>query len=180
MKRFVLVFVLAGALVLPSSAQQTPSKTRATVEALASERFEGRLAGSNGERLAGDYIAAQLKKIGAKPLPGHTDFLLPFEFTAGARDGGSTISVANESRSARALSFSDNGDVSGPVVFAGYGIVVPDSQDFGYDSYAGLDGKDKIVLVHRYFPVDADLITRAQLVRYYELRFIVQLVRYQR
>ena len=58
MKRFVLVFVLAGALVLPSSAQQTPSKTRATVEALASERFEGRLAGSNGERLAGDYIAS--------------------------------------------------------------------------------------------------------------------------
>src|SRR5947209_12381077 len=37
--------------------------------------------------------------------------------SAGARDGGSTISVANESRSARALSFSDNGDVSGPVVF---------------------------------------------------------------
>ena len=32
-----------------------------------------------------------------------------------------------------------------PVVFAGYGIVVPDSQGFGYDSYATLDVKDKIV-----------------------------------
>jgi hypothetical protein len=171
MKRFVLILALAGAAVLPTVAQQTPSKTRATVEALASERFEGRLAGSNGERLAGDYIAAQLEKIGAKPLPGHTDFLLPFEFTAGARDGGSTISVANDSRSARALSFSDNGDVSGPVVFAGYGIVVPDGQDFGYDSYAGLDVKDKIVLVLRYFPEDADQKTRAQLARYSDLRF---------
>jgi len=171
MKRFVLILALAAATAFPTVAQQTPSRTRATVEALASERFEGRLAGSNGERLAGDYIAAQLKKIGAKPLPGHTDFLLPFEFTAGARDGGSTISVANESRSARALSFSDNGDVSGPVVFAGYGIVVPDSQDFGYDSYAGLDVKDKIVLVLRYFPEDADQKTRAQLARYSDLRF---------
>jgi 3D (Asp-Asp-Asp) domain-containing protein len=50
----------------------------------------------------------------------------------------------------------DNGDVEAPVVFAGYGIVVPDGQDFGYDSYAGLDVKDKIVLVLRYFPEDAD------------------------
>ena len=56
---------------------------------------------------------------------------------------------------ARALSFSDNGDVEGPVVFAGYGIVVPDSQGFGYDSYATLDVKDKIVVVLRYFPEDA-------------------------
>jgi hypothetical protein len=171
MKRFVLILALAGAASFPIVAQQAPSKTRAHVEALASERFEGRLAGSNGERLASNYIAAQLKKIGAKPLPGHTDFLLPFEFTAGTRDGGSTISFANESRSARALSFSDNGDVSGPVVFAGYGLVVPDSQDFGYDSYAGLDVKDKIVLVLRYFPEDADQKTRAALVRYADLRY---------
>ena len=60
----------------------------------------------------------------------------------------------------QALSFSDNGEVSGPVVFAGYGIVVPDSQDFGYDSYAALDVKDKIVLVLRYFPEDADQKTQ--------------------
>ena len=46
------------------------SKTRAHVEALASPRLEGRLAGSNGERLASDYIVAELQKIGAKPLPG--------------------------------------------------------------------------------------------------------------
>ena len=45
---------------------------------------------------------------------------------------------------------------TGAVVFAGYGIVVPDSQDFGYDSYATLDVKDKVVLVLRYFPEDAD------------------------
>src|SRR5439155_8644808 len=35
-------------------AQETASRTRAHVETLASERFEGRLAGSAGERLAGD------------------------------------------------------------------------------------------------------------------------------
>ena len=67
------------------------SKTRAHVETLASPRLEGRLAGSNGERLASDFLVAELQKIGAKPLPGQKDFRLPFEFTAGTRDGGSTI-----------------------------------------------------------------------------------------
>src|SRR5258705_8558341 len=67
------------------------SKTRVAVETLASPRLEGRLAGSNGERLASDFLVAELQKIGAKPLPGQNDFRMPFEFTAGARDGGSTI-----------------------------------------------------------------------------------------
>src|ERR1041384_5353865 len=71
----------------------------------------------------------------------------------------------------RALSFSDNGDVSGAVVFAGYGIVVPESQDFGYDSYATLDVKDKVVLVLRYFPEDADQKTKGILARYADLRY---------
>ena len=71
----------------------------------------------------------------------------------------------------RALSFSDNGDVEAPLVFAGYGIVVPESQGFGYDSYATLDVKDKIVLVLRYFPEDADQKTRGILARYADLRY---------
>jgi len=61
----------------------------------------------------------------------------------------------------QALSFSDAGEVTGEVVFAGYGLVVPNSQDFGYDSYQGLDVKDKIVVALRYFPEDADQKTRA-------------------
>src|SRR5262245_49629586 len=150
-------------------------KTKPHVETLASPRLEGRLAGSNGERLASDYIVSQLQKIGARPLPGKTDFLLPFEFTAGTKDGGSKISVGTQSfatqNDVRALSFSDNAEVAGDIVFAGYGIVVPDSQDFGYDSYATLDVKDKVVLVLRYFPEDADQKTRAILARYADLRY---------
>ena len=168
---------------------QAPSRTRAHVEALTSPRLEGRLAGSNGERLASEYIVAELRKIGAKPLPGQKDFLLPFEFTAGTKDGGSSIAVTASSKNGgqsgatfgvtratpgvqvRALSFSDNGTVSGPVVFAGYGIVVPDNQGLSYDSYATLDVKDKIVVVLRYFPEDADAKTKGILSRYADLRY---------
>jgi hypothetical protein len=164
-----------SALGVSAGAADTPSKTRAHVQALASENLEGRLAGSAGERLAADYIAAELQKIGARPLPGQRDYRLPFEFTAGTKDGGSRVTIGgrtfNTEDDVRALSFSDNGEVSAEVVFAGYGIVVPDSQDFGYDSYATLDVKDKIVVVLRYFPEDADQKTRQILARYADLRY---------
>ena len=88
----------------------------------------------------------------------------------GAGRGGRGAAF-NGARDVLALSFSDDGDVSGEVVFAGYGIVVPESQTFGYDSYAGLDVKDKVVLVLRYFPEDADQATRAILARYSDLRY---------
>src|SRR5215218_1069146 len=84
---------LAVAATLSAQAPSTESRTRQHVTTLASDRLEGRLAGSAGEKLASDYLAAELRRIGAQPLPGRSDFLLPFEFTAGTRDGGSSISV---------------------------------------------------------------------------------------
>ena len=176
-----LALVLVAAQAAPSKDTQNPSKTREYVTALAGDAIEGRLTGTDGERKARDYLVAQLKRIGARPLPGANDFLQAFEFTAGTRDAGSTLKLTDarntQSRSfdaaqdVRALSFSDNADVSGAVVFAGYGIVVPDAQNFAYDSYATLDVKDKIVLVLRYFPEDADDKTKAILARYADLRY---------
>jgi hypothetical protein len=157
------------------------SRTRAHVETLASEKFGGRQAGTPGAHLAAEYIAAQLARIGARPLPGDADMFHEFEFTAGTRDAGSRISLAAASDSTpttftgeqnvRALSFSETGEVNGAVVFAGYGLVIPDSQGFSYDSYAGLDVRDRIVVVLRYFPEDADQKTRALLARYADLRY---------
>jgi hypothetical protein len=183
MTRLFAAALLATSLVvvaLPVQAQTTTtSATRGHVETLASERFGGREAGSPGERLAAEYLSGELTRLGARPLPGTNGMLLPFEFTAGSRDGGSRLTVTREgqargfdsTRHVQALSFSDDAEVSGPVVFAGYGIVVPPSQNFPYDSYAGLDVADKVVVVLRYFPEDADQQTRAALARYADLRY---------
>ncbi len=86
------------------------------------------------------------------------------------RSGSAPRTFATRDR-VQALSFSDSSEVGGSVVFAGYGIVVPDSQDFGYDSYQGLDVDGKIVVVLRYFPEDADQQTRGILARYSGLRY---------
>src|SRR5437762_11513241 len=128
-----LTALIAGAAILHPRGQAAATyNTRTYVTTLASEKFEGRLTGSTGERLASDYLVSQLKRIGAKPLPGATDFLLPFDFTAGSRDGGSTATMTdtrtntNRIFTARtdiqALSFSDKAYASGAVVFACYGI----------------------------------------------------------
>jgi len=184
----VTLCVAIGVGVATSAVAQTAtsSKTRPHVQTLASERFDGREAGSSGERLAGDYIAQQLARLGAKPLPGRRDMFASFEFTAGSKDGGSIVRVERGAASAgalppsttfqeradiQALSFSDDAEVKGPVAFAGYGIVVPESQNFGYDSYATVDVKDKVVIVLRYFPEDADQQTKAILARYADLRY---------
>src|SRR5581483_2813704 len=138
----VAVLTTLNGLGRPLRAQQPG--VRQHVQTLATEKLDGRLTGSPGERMAADYIVSQLQRIGAKTLPGLADYRVAFEFTAGSRDGGSTIGLkwkksgteggliggvaggANQSAGSRALSFSDNGDVDAPVVFAGYGIVVPE------------------------------------------------------
>ena len=185
---FSAVSAISALIVIPWGlvihGAQAPSRSRAHVEALASPRLEGRLTGSAGEQLASDYLVSELRKIGAKPLPGQADYRLAFDFTAGTRDGGSSITVASGSNvesglgrtftsraDVQALSFSDNGDMTGEIVFAGYGIVVPEGQEFAYDSYATLDVKNKVVLVLRYFPEDAVQKTKAILARYAGLRY---------
>src|SRR5919106_3827158 len=125
---FALVVLLEFVGSMPATAQTVASPTRSHVEMLASEKLGGREAGSSGERLAADYLAAQLARIGARPLPGRSDMFLPFEFTAGSRDGGSRVVITQGSGAAgrattfeapgavRALSFSDDGKVTGEVV----------------------------------------------------------------
>ncbi len=51
------------------------------------------------------------------------------------------------------FNFSGNGTNDGKVVFVGYGITAP---EYNYDDYAGLDVKDKIVVMLRHEPQEND------------------------
>jgi len=190
LRRGALVVAL-GLLLRPDAAvaqaqpavAAPPSRTRTHVDTLASPKLEGRLTGSPGADAAAAYIEAELKRIGARPLPGGFGFRVPFTFTAGVKDEGTRFSwQAHEGDTgltwldtggAAALSFSDTGVAQAPVVFAGYGLRVPaeNGSGFVYDSYAGLDVKDKIVLVLRYVPEKVEREQREQMVRYSALRY---------
>ena len=159
----------------------------AVVDYLASEELAGRMSGSPGGRLAGDYIAAQMRRIGLVPVAGN-DYFQPFEFKAGAR----VITNANHltlnragappeefavERDFRPLEFSASAEVEAPVVFAGYGLAAPGQSGSGTDSYAGLNVSNKIVLVLRYVPEQVEAKRRAELNRYAGVRYKAMIAR---
>ena len=155
-----------------------PSSIRTNVEVLASDAFEGRLTGTPGIQQAAGHLINELEAIGAAPLPGSDGYRLPFQYTGSATDGGTSLRIDTgggqrwgDTASVRALSFSESGEVRGPLVFAGYGLVVPDTDGFSYDSYATIDVTDKIAVVLRYFPEDAEQDLRAVFSRYAGLRY---------
>lgn len=160
---------------------------RAQVEWLASPERQGRRTGSGGARAASEWLARQLQSAGTAPLK--DSFFQDFKFTAGidvvagknflqvSRPGTAAEEFSLE-RDFRPLSFSDSGSVEGEVVFAGYGLSVPEGNASGrYNSYDGLDVKDKIVLLLRYVPEGVDATRRAQLNRYGGLRYKAMLAR---
>jgi Tol biopolymer transport system component len=164
----------------------TEADLRREVEWLADEARDGRMTGSAGALAAANWLADYFRQSGLQSFA--ENFAMPFQFNAGERvlpektrfeiaTAASRSSHAELDRDFRPLSFSENGDASGAVVFAGYGLVAPGDGGARYDSYAGLDVKDKIVLILRYVPENVEPARRAQLNRYAGLRYKAMLAR---
>jgi len=156
---------------------------------LASPKLEGRMTGSAGAQQAAEFIADALRAAGVKPLGETQSFFQPFEFNAGVRvitnSNHLTLTVGRQTvpltftpeKDFRPLAFTSSGTVSGEVVFAGYGLAVPGKMGEGYDSYAGLNVSNKIVLALRYVPEDVDAKRRQELNRYAGLRYKAMIAR---
>ncbi len=153
---------------------------------LASDKMEGRMTGTKGEKAAAKYLAESLEQMGVAPLSGKS-YIQEFPFTSGVKvdkaNCGLQVSVAGKNvkyaveQDFRPLAFSENGEFSGDVVFAGYGLRVPGDAGESYNSYDGLDVKDKVVMVLRYVPEDVSTERRQALNRYAGLRYKAMIAR---
>ncbi len=156
---------------------------RAEVDYLAADALDGRLTGTPGAKLAADYIAEHLTRARLAPLGERGTFFQDFTFNSGVHvltnqnfltlthpGGPPPVNFVPE-QDFRPLSLSANGEVQGDVVFAGYGLSVPGKLGEGYDSYAGLDVSNKVVLVLRYVPEEVEAKRRQELNRYAGLRY---------
>ena len=155
------------------------------IEFLASDELEGRMTGSEGAKRAAEHIATQFERLNLRPIGDGASYFQEFEFTAGRRiiaeenrfritrqmHGSEEALEFSVERDFQPLSFSRNGVVEGEVVFVGYGLTVPGELGEGYDAYAGLDVKDKIVVALRYVPEGVEPERRQQLNRYAGLRY---------
>jgi hypothetical protein len=148
--------------VLWADTRVRPEAYLDNVKFLASEKLRGRGAGMKELDIAADFIAKKFKSFGLKPPPGAKDYGQTFTLTTRARLGtgnklnytlGGETKSLKSSKDFVAFNFSENGKAAGGVVFAGYGITAP---EYDYDDYAGLDVKDKIVVVLRQEPQEFD------------------------
>lgn len=157
---------------------------RESVSFLASDDLEGRMTGTTGTKKASEYIAGRLKNAGIAPAGEDGSYFQNFPFTSGIKvlydDNLMSVNNANAEtgnvefkaeEEFRPLAFTENEDVEGEVVFAGYGIKAPGKMGVGYDSYANLDVKDKVVLALRYAPEDVEMERRQELNLYAGLRY---------
>ncbi|MCH8012714.1 MAG: M28 family peptidase [Candidatus Marinimicrobia bacterium] len=128
------------------------------IKVLASDRMEGRGAGTRGAEKAARYIKRQFRSFGLEPMGKHRSYYTSFEFTAEVALGKtndmewSSIDQTVELKldtGFRPLGFSASGHASGELIFVGYGI---DSEEPAYNDYAGLDISGKVVMVLRYSP----------------------------
>jgi hypothetical protein len=169
------------------SAEISAGDLRKEVEWLTDEKRDGRMTGSAGAQETAKWLANYFRAAGLKSFA--ENYVLPFQFNAGERvlpdktkleiSAGDSKSptVARLDSDFRPLGFSESGEANSEIVFAGYGLVVPGEGAARYDSYGGVDVKDKIVLIFRYVPEGVDQARRAQLNRYSGLRYKTMLAR---
>ena len=144
-----------------TSADFRPEDILRHVDYLCRRELGGRLTGTKGERMATAYVASYLDSLGLQPAGEKGSWYQEFSFPAGAKLGENNQLALNDEPAKLnedwvPLTFSGNGDFKGaPVVFGGYGIVAPKTEDQEeYDSYVHLDVKDKWVMVLRFLPED--------------------------
>jgi hypothetical protein len=155
----VLLFVLCLASTLFAASTPSADSRRylSDIKALTTPAMEGRGDGTRGLTRASHLIQDRFKSLGLQPA-GTNSYLQPFIVITGARMNGTnrfTVETGEQKRELKPeqdfvpFSFSASGSASGPIVFVGYGA---SADEFQYDDYAGIDVKDKIVVVLRYEP----------------------------
>ena len=132
----------------------TTSDIECYVADLGSDMFMGRKPFTEGERITVNYLADQLKNIGFEPAFSGSYFQkVPMVEISSSVD---ELVITRSSKTLFRFKTPDEVAVVSPmetsrvfvsnmpVVFAGFGIVAP---EYGWNDYAGLDVKDKIVVV---------------------------------
>jgi CubicO group peptidase (beta-lactamase class C family) len=161
---FLLGCAIAFAAPLPAAPPALPSaseveaveaRLRADLRFLTSPSCEGRAVGTRGIDLAAEYIAREFDKAGLRPTGQRKGWFQPFDLSVSARRGpvqqlelhgpqGQTITLEHGTNFFVPFTSTSGEVAAAPLVFAGYGLK---NGHAGYDDYAGLDVKGKVVVV---------------------------------
>jgi membrane dipeptidase len=130
------------------------ARAYAHVRYLASNDFKGRKSGTPEYRRAAEYVAAEMEKAGLRPggddgawfqevpFKNWSDFEPPIRLAIVAPQH--RVYFAGRGRDFVPVTGTGSGAVRGGLVFAGYGV---EAAKDGWDDYAGLDVRGRIVLL---------------------------------
>jgi len=149
-----------------------PDRIYEDVEELSSAEYEGRAPGTEGNEKAIKFVADRFDELELGYAQGLDVYTKDFTYLVWDLTGTSELEVNGETLTQgpdfSVFEYSGGGEVTGEVVFVGYGMTVPafkkaDYPDCpldtaGYDDYAGVDVTDKIALVLRRVPGDSEEI----------------------
>ncbi len=164
--RILAILLVAVALCaqVPSRIQMgydsiQAARLKAQLTFLSSDALEGRRSLERGSEVAIQWIASQFAAAGLKPAHGDS-FLQPvplIEYTADRAGTSLSVRQGDKAQTYRApdatSTFPNEVTISGPVIFAGYGITAP---ELNYDDYQGIDARGKIVLIFNHEPQEND------------------------
>jgi Zn-dependent M28 family amino/carboxypeptidase len=148
---------------------------RGHIRFLSSDLLGGRGPASTGDRLAQDYIAAQMEAIGLQPGAPGGSFLQPLDIV-GVTSRNPEVATVSRGGEKVDLKYKDDyiafSGVTRPearvenaeLVFVGYGIVAPEYQ---WDDYKGVDVKGKVLLMMNNDPADDPKIFSGRTRQYY-------------
>ena len=147
--------------VITALEQVQPAAIKAHIAYLADDRLLGRQAGTPGYQMAVDYVTQQLKVLGVQPAGDAGTFVQKVQLRRAFLQPGATFAAHDVQGATLPLTAGQDYIVypspelpattvaNAPLAFAGFGISAP---ELGYDDYAGLDVKGKIVLIVRGAP----------------------------
>lgn len=126
---------------------------RAHMAFLADDLLEGRGTGTRGYQLAANYVRAQFEEMGLKPAGGNGSYFQSVRFRKIELLRDKSSITVKHNGATRTLTIdkdyvmggdplSTDATAEGQVVFVGFGVSAP---EFGYDDYAGIDVRGKIV-----------------------------------
>jgi hypothetical protein len=136
-----------------AAADIRPEAIASHIRFLADDLLAGRDPGTHGYDVAARYVASELQAMGVKPGGESGTYFQKVPFIRGTPVSASVEFTGGTGPPVRLVPMQnvfvatdvDRGttDVSGEAVFAGYALAVP---EYGYDDFAQVDVRDKIVV----------------------------------
>lgn len=145
------LLIAAPAFAQPADPPVTPADLRRHIDQLASDAFQGRAPGTEGERLTIAYISEQLRARGLEPAGENGSWFqpvrlverVPGRWTMGWTGNGRAVQVSPDEQFFMGREPSET-IANAPVIFAGHGARLPDR---GIDQLAGANFQGAVALI---------------------------------